>query len=539
MSWVSKTWKNRSQGAPTTPIDAAGLNDLESRIGTLADSVVTTSEATRIEDFEGAAVFRNDPEPWFGESYSIGTDPNSVGGAVPTAAPATTVGTGGFTFPLTFPSTVPVADCAALDARGGSMTIGGHIVAYTGRSASSGAGNATGCMSLPTATGTVAEGAAITNTPLGFFALTIYQRFGYDNPNAPIPGRTQGGGCNTYYYGPTVDDVMESFHGFCGMMATDDPYAQYDQITALEGNAHVAAGNALIGSDMCGVGGRTVVNGFAERAANIKASGLSDSSGYVYQFAALWQKTTGRQAFGQVDGSVTAGSNRTITFDNATVRPPEPTALVPTQTVWISTNPENLDGISVTYTGVTGSGTTGTLTGCEVSANIPDNARISNLAYGVEVLDPIKAPSLALARTGRAAGLQFSTYGNVDSSSSTLRLTLPSHAEVPGAAGLLITQPDASGTGNLVEIRNSSGTQHRLLTSGGAWQTVGTIGSASAGFAAYIARMDSRGLTFTEKSDTTAPSANEVVLYARDNGGKTELCARFNTGAIQVLSTEP
>ncbi len=39
MSWAPKTWKNRSQGAPTTPVDAAGLNDLEARIGTLAGSV--------------------------------------------------------------------------------------------------------------------------------------------------------------------------------------------------------------------------------------------------------------------------------------------------------------------------------------------------------------------------------------------------------------------------------------------------------------------------------------------------------------------
>jgi polygalacturonase len=51
VSWVSKTWKNRSQGAPTTPIDAAGLNDLETRIGTLASSVASRTElAINVKD---------------------------------------------------------------------------------------------------------------------------------------------------------------------------------------------------------------------------------------------------------------------------------------------------------------------------------------------------------------------------------------------------------------------------------------------------------------------------------------------------------
>ena len=37
-----------------------------------------------------------------------------------------------------------------------------------------------------------------------------------------------------------------------------------------------------------------------------------------------------------------------------------------------------------------------------------------------------------------------------------------------------------------------------------------------------------------------APAANQVVIFARDNGsGKTQLCARFATGAVQVIATEP
>ena len=45
---------------------------------------------------------------------------------------------------------------------------------------------------------------------------------------------------------------------------------------------------------------------------------------------------------------------------------------------------------------------------------------------------------------------------------------------------------------------------------------------------------------FTEQTDPSAPAANGATLYARDNGsGKTQLCVRFATGAVQVLATEP
>lgn len=48
------------------------------------------------------------------------------------------------------------------------------------------------------------------------------------------------------------------------------------------------------------------------------------------------------------------------------------------------------------------------------------------------------------------------------------------------------------------------------------------------------------GPTLEESADPAAPAANGVRLYARDNGaGKTQLCARFATGAVQIIATEP
>lgn len=46
---------------------------------------------------------------------------------------------------------------------------------------------------------------------------------------------------------------------------------------------------------------------------------------------------------------------------------------------------------------------------------------------------------------------------------------------------------------------------------------------------------------FTELSaDPAAPAANKVRLYAKDNGsGKTVLYARFSSGAVQAVATQP
>lgn len=48
------------------------------------------------------------------------------------------------------------------------------------------------------------------------------------------------------------------------------------------------------------------------------------------------------------------------------------------------------------------------------------------------------------------------------------------------------------------------------------------------------------GLEFPELASPSAPISNRARIYAKDNGaGKTQLIARFPTGAEQVLATEP
>jgi len=52
--------------------------------------------------------------------------------------------------------------------------------------------------------------------------------------------------------------------------------------------------------------------------------------------------------------------------------------------------------------------------------------------------------------------------------------------------------------------------------------------------------LDSLVRFMAEISDPAAPASNQAKLYIKDNGaGKTQLCVRFATGAIQVIATEP
>lgn len=48
-----------------------------------------------------------------------------------------------------------------------------------------------------------------------------------------------------------------------------------------------------------------------------------------------------------------------------------------------------------------------------------------------------------------------------------------------------------------------------------------------------------KALTLTQMTAPDAPDASNVVIYAVDNGGKTELCARFPSGAVQQIAIEP
>ena len=70
----------------------------------------------------------------------------------------------------------------------------------------------------------------------------------------------------------------------------------------------------------------------------------------------------------------------------------------------------------------------------------------------------------------------------------------------------------------------------------------GVHGIATTGYAGYF-----EGKVYTTKfhemkemSAPPAPAANRARIFLRDNGsGKTQLCIRYSSGAVQVIDTQP
>jgi hypothetical protein len=63
----------------------------------------------------------------------------------------------------------------------------------------------------------------------------------------------------------------------------------------------------------------------------------------------------------------------------------------------------------------------------------------------------------------------------------------------------------------------------------------------SSGYGGYFAGKvyTTKWYELTEITTPTAPSANRARLFLKDNGlGKTQLCVRFNTGAVQVIKSQ-
>lgn len=92
----------------------------------------------------------------------------------------------------------------------------------------------------------------------------------------------------------------------------------------------------------------------------------------------------------------------------------------------------------------------------------------------------------------------------------------------------------------------------RLQVSGGAGAATGVVElnnrisvSDVHGFGAFPdpgdgAIYSNKGVLMGERTDPAAPAANQAFLYTRDNGaGKTQIVARFPTGVVQIIATEP
>lgn len=143
-------------------------------------------------------------------------------------------------------------------------------------------------------------------------------------------------------------------------------------------------------------------------------------------------------------------------------------------------------------------------------------------------------------RNGPGQAQAFNLYNTYDNSLNYER------GFMRWSAGELIIGAEAAGTGSARNIKLQSAGSILYFGSGGNVQwTVDSgrnLAPASAGATLTVGTNSAAlaGTYFKEVTAPSAPSANNVVVYAEDNGsGKTRLMARFATGAAVQIAIEP
>jgi hypothetical protein len=140
------------------------------------------------------------------------------------------------------------------------------------------------------------------------------------------------------------------------------------------------------------------------------------------------------------------------------------------------------------------------------------------------VTDTASDNSSKLLDLRRGGTTQFSVdkFGGVVSDSITnganSQYFVSSRAALKSSCDLAWTSGVANGAVDTILYRNAAG-------------IVGVRGATNS---------DGGALNFVEQTAPSAPSSNQVVIWAEDNGsGKTRLMARFATGANQQIAIEP
>lgn len=182
-------------------------------------------------------------------------------------------------------------------------------------------------------------------------------------------------------------------------------------------------------------------------------------------------------------------------------------------------------------TGETGSGAL--VFGTAPSIASPIISGILNVQEGAaRAFTIINAAAVVNANGGIAFALSFQP-------------TFDSNVTVLGVGAWINPTTDNStytmGTLQGLRITPSKGANDTVTTAQGIY--ISGIAFATTNYAIYtetgIVRLGDT-IEGPEISDPAAPAANNGRLYFRDNGaGKTQLAARFPTGAVQVIATEP
>lgn len=135
------------------------------------------------------------------------------------------------------------------------------------------------------------------------------------------------------------------------------------------------------------------------------------------------------------------------------------------------------------------------------------------------------------------AGLLQGTAPLASSNSTVANLSVLGNSTITGALGV-------GGSASLVTLSVSGGSTlgaESYLKRAGTGNFLNFVGDTILR-GGFFQESGALGLEFTleASADMTAPGTNGARIYTRDNGaGKTQLCVRFQSGAVQVLATEP
>lgn len=191
-----------------------------------------------------------------------------------------------------------------------------------------------------------------------------------------------------------------------------------------------------------------------------------------------------------------------------------------------------------------GTGTEGTIGGTQVVGarvyNFPSGGRplrLVNATAGTVCEVALFASSVTTAIHGTPSTTDIFQVTSNDSTARSAESIWQQrgrflHYPASGATSSFVFK-DATGASDLMNFNPTSGrlefpngTDLRLFTGNYSGQTV---------------ELNAAGhLDMAEVAAPSAPAADTGRLFVRDNGsGKTQLCVRFPTGAIQVIATEP
>ena len=133
--------------------------------------------------------------------------------------------------------------------------------------------------------------------------------------------------------------------------------------------------------------------------------------------------------------------------------------------------------------------------------------------------------------------IKAQTTGNMASGfGSSIRFTIDDNAISPNDIGLnAAVRTNADDSGRLIFMASLGGVMGEIASMFSADKSMNLLG--------YLNLIADDGLGHIQMTEVAAPSAASAdggKIFLRDNGaGKTQLCIIFNTGAIQVIATQP